>query len=196
MSRFRFTYLVGLVSLAAVGLAFVAKSRAARCMHIQPDQWHPGDILFMDGISLRSRAVRFIEGYSTDYSHVGVIVMESGVPFVIHADPTLGHVVKERWDVVLSPNQILGGAVYRLRNAQPKVIGTVVTEVNQFARDHVPFNSHFDQNATNRLYCTQLVWRAYDDAGVDLRLPEDSRCSYILPAYLLNPAKLEKVASF
>jgi hypothetical protein len=99
-------YLACAITAFALYYAIVvnpAPSRPYACIG-----WKPGDIIFVEGRSFRSSIVRFLEFERSDYSHVGFIVFNRDVPFVIHADPQRGRVVKERWDLFLSPDRVTG----------------------------------------------------------------------------------------
>ena len=43
--------------------------------------------LFLNGTSVRSKVVRLLQRYSADYSHVGIVVVDGGIVYVVHADP-------------------------------------------------------------------------------------------------------------
>jgi hypothetical protein len=65
-----------------------------------------------------------------------------------------------------------------------------------WARAGVPFDHDFDSATPDRLYCTELVWRAYYSAGVELLPPGEAMHKRILPADLLDGGGLQEVARF
>lgn len=159
------------------------------------ERWRPGDIVFLNGTSFRSRIVRLLQGYSTDYSHVGLVVIDTGVPFVVHADPSKGAVVKQRWDTIITPGQISGGALYRLRRADQATLDLACLLARRYACEALPFDQDFDLKTGDRLFCTELVWRAYRAAGVDLCPDAETEHPHLLPADLLS-AELEELLRF
>lgn len=161
-----------------------------------PVQWRSGDILFLSGTSFRSKCVRLLEGYAVDYSHVGLIVVKDGVPFVINADPAAGVVVIQRWDIVTASDQVAGGAVYRLRGVDPSAVSAACLAAQRDAQEHIPFDESFDLNTPGRLFCTELVWRAYRSAGVNLCPNAETDHPHLLPTDLLENPKLQRVLRF
>jgi hypothetical protein len=159
--------------------------------------WKPGDIVFVEGKSLRSSVVRFLEFGHSDYSHVGLIVFDHDMPFVIHADPLRGRVVKEKWDLLLSPDRICEAAVFRVRGVSDAAISRACAIAEDDYFQAIPFNSDFDLATPNKLYCTELIWRAYLAAGIDLRKkPYGSDSKYLLPSELIENKALIEIAHF
>lgn len=71
-----------------------------------------------------------------------------------------------------------------------------------YAKKATPFDSGFDLATADRVYCTELIWRAYLDAGVDLSdqglesfdFPFSGQ--YLTPDSLSQSANLEPVYQF
>lgn len=140
----------------------------------EPPNLHSGDIVLIRGISFRSGIVRLLEGVGSDYSHVGLVVIEGGHPFVIHADPShtaaYDRVIKESWGALITPTRISGATVLRLAACYPGTAPAAAARAAlRFAWEARPFDHDFDLHTPEKLYCTELVWRAYMDAGIDLR---------------------------
>jgi len=161
--------------------------------------WRTGDIVFMNGRSWRSVFVRLAQGYSRDYSHVGLVSVRDGVAYIIHASPTAGKeaagaIVEERWDVALGADRVTGGAVYRLRRSARLRGDEVRLQAERFLAARLPFDDAFDLSTADRLYCTELIWRAYRSIGVDLRPARTGK--YLFPGDLLGSDSLREVAVF
>lgn len=160
-----------------------------------------GDIIFMRGISFRSAIVRLLEGVDSDYSHVGLVVIDGGLPYVIHVEPsrnpTSDRVVKESWSAIITPKRIKGAAVFRLVSCYPGTVPKKAARVAlQFAREARPFDHDFDLHTPEKLYCTELVWLAYMNAGVDLRgFSFGTERKYLLPADLIKSGFLRNINS-
>ena len=165
-----------------------------------PDGIRSGDVVFIRGKSIRSVVVRLLEGSSHDYSHVGLVVLENGRPFIIHADPsqdiTTDRVIKEPWDAVISPKHITAAAIFRVADpsAADRLGIQASTVAQQFWRDALPFDHEFDLTTPENLYCTELVWRAYMAAGIDLRgssFGPDRK--YLFPSDLIKSELLREI---
>ncbi|MDR1873947.1 MAG: hypothetical protein LBQ90_02885, partial [Synergistaceae bacterium] len=72
-----------------------------------------GDVVFIRGRTWRSFLVRFTEA-SNDFSHVGIVCIVDGFPYVVHATPEAETVRLERAEDFLSPANVDRAAVYRL----------------------------------------------------------------------------------
>ncbi len=164
------------------------------------DKARSGDVVFIRGKSIRSAVVGFFEGGYRAYSHVGIVILENGCPFIIHADPAhnavADRVMREAWDVVISPKRIGAAAIFRMADSNfvdsPNIKASTVAL--QFWRDELPFDHEFDLSTPQKLYCTELVWRAYMAAGVDLcgdLFGSDRK--YLLPSDLIKSGLLREV---
>lgn len=182
------------LAIFAVLLFLSAFSARHLPRHYLPDTWQTSDVIFVEGTSLRSSVVRFLEFGRTDYSHVGLIVLQDGTPFVIHADPKLGRVIKERWDEFLSPDRADGAAVYRVIGGSASSVIRASQIAMQYLSDAVPFDDEFDLSTDKKLYCTELVWRAYLSVGIDLRnKPYDTARKYLFPSELIDAKVIREI---
>jgi Permuted papain-like amidase enzyme, YaeF/YiiX, C92 family len=167
----------------------------------------PGDLIFRRGESLLSDAVMVLDNKSR-YSHVGIVTQAVGTLLVVHAvvgeaPETAGSVRADSIRVFLAPEHAVAAAVYRLRENSPA--STAAAELASriaagYAARHVPFDPDFDLDTADSMYCTELVWRAYRGAGVELvsgDFPTISFClkrrKAILPSTLQNSVKLRLV---
>jgi hypothetical protein len=130
-----------------------------------------GDLVFRRGATLLSRTV-----YAADpqgrYSHVGIVWLDAdGNPWAIHAAPAEGGrpggVHLQPLDAFLAGGAAEGFALYRL--AAPAELRHAAAEnALGYHRRHAPFDASFDLAEASAVYCTELVWRAYLEQGVDL----------------------------
>ncbi len=164
-----------------------------------PSALQSGDIVFIRGISFRSGVVRLLEGAGSDYSHVGLVVIESGRPSVIHADPSSNpandRVVTESWFALIAPTRIRGATVFRLADRYTRAAPATAARVALgFAREALPFDHDFDLHTSQKLYCTELVWRAYVAAGIDLMGSSfGADRKYLLPSDLIASGFLRDI---
>lgn len=185
------------LAISAVLLCISAFSARRPLPHYFPDTWKSGDIIFIEGTSFRSSVVRFLEFGHTDYSHVGLIFLQDGTPFVIHADPKRGRVIKERWDEFLSADRADGAAVFRVIGGSDSIALRVSQIAKQYLSDAVLFDDEFDLSTYKKLYCTELVWRAYLSVGIDLRAkPYQADRKYLFPSELIDAKVIREIMHY
>ena len=130
-----------------------------------------GDLIFRAGRSLDSRLIRFADDGSP-YSHVGLIDRRDGVPFVVHVEPDVdgggGRVRREPLGDFLAASKSDGFAVYRLTGDRTGVAAAALTAALGYQAAGVTFDRDFDLETAGAMYCSELVWRAFLAAGVDL----------------------------
>ena len=115
------------------------------------DRMREGDLVFRCGEGIVSRAVLSVEEDGV-YSHVGILVRDGDAWKVVH----------------LAPDRARAGALVHCGLSDPAVLARIRETALGWARDNVPFDDDFDIADSSRLYCTELVWRLYRRAGIDL----------------------------
>lgn len=184
------------------------------CSNTPSDSWQselgflrPGDIVFRKGESMFSAAALALDPQSA-FSHVGIVTEADGRILIVHSalDEAPGIVDTVRADVVsrfLAPDRAVAVAVYRLRDEGPEAATKSVLAsriATGFASRQVRFDRAFDLETADAVYCTELIWRAYRSAGVELvsgEIPSISFCSNrrkaILPSTLQSSSKLQLI---
>ena len=148
-----------------------------------------GDLVFMRGRTWRSWFVRFIDDID-DFSHVGIVRFVNGVPNVIHAAPEAEVVQLESVGDFLAQSNTDDVGIYRLINGQLIADEASLEAWNYFVRG-TSFDHKFDILRDETLYCTELVWRAYKNVGVDLSEGEaDFLYDSIIYGKVLLPKRL------
>jgi uncharacterized protein YycO len=152
-----------------------------------------GDIVLRRGLDMMSRLV-LTQGDAARFSHVGLIVMRRDIPYVIHAMPEegghRGGAVLESFRSFIAPSEASEVAVYRrigLSKAQRAAI-----KQSAFSQLGLPFDDRFQLSDTQKVYCTELVMRAYADAGLVL---VDARAKIqvpLLPEAVVPPDHLRR----
>lgn len=138
--------------------------------------FHDGDLVFRRGRSVESFAV-YLADRDHDYSHIGVVVMEQGKPFVIHAVPgesagKTSRVSKEPVERFLDGSKASHWAVYRSHFTSLQ-LHRIAVKASEFFRKRIEFDNDYDLSTDSHLYCTELVLKAYQAAGLDPgRYPE------------------------
>lgn len=188
------------ITCAILSGPLVSRS-SATSIHSDYSRLRTGDIVFLRGRSWRSRVVLLLEGRRAEFSHVGLVTIIRGRPFVIDAAPgpfynrRTGSVALRPLEDFLSPVKVSEGAVYRLDPFLPQVAALAAKIARHYAAQSIPFDDQFDLSLQDRLYCTELVWASYRDAGLDLLASfPHAQHSVLLPSTLAHSRYLREVA--
>jgi hypothetical protein len=118
----------------------------------------PGDIIFRDGIGIVSDALKKFSLTDKRYSHAGIIHIENNKVFVYHmmtgGKHSQGGMIKEPIENFCNPTVAASFAFYRTTlngNRMDSLAGVYFTS-------GVKFDTDFDLNTTDRLYCTELIY--------------------------------------
>lgn len=152
-----------------------------------------GDIVFRRGLDMMSRLV-LTQGDAARFSHVGLVVVQHNVPYVIHAMPAEGHepggAILEPLTTFASPAEAAEVAIYRSAGLSEAQRGTI--KQSAFAQLGLPFDETFQLSNTKKVYCTALVLRAYAGAGLKL---VDARAKIgvpLLPELVVPPDHIRR----
>lgn len=119
-----------------------------------------GDIIFHTSRSSQSLAIQRATG--SRYSHMGIIVHRDGKPFVFEAIATVRLTPLDQWIARGDDGHYV---VKRLRDAEalltPVALRKLRTEAERFAGRRYDLAFGW---ADDRIYCSELVWKAYDRA--------------------------------
>jgi len=148
--------------------ALPAATHEQTCLNAKPvvneEVLEEGDIILRYGNGLWSQVFRDISGRDKRFSHAGIVVRGVRGVCVVHASAAdltgVGNVSCEPVEDFLSSSA--DHAVYRLAIPWP-----VKQRIAVNARKYlgVPFDSAFDLSDTGRLYCTELVMQAVNQAA-------------------------------
>jgi hypothetical protein len=123
-----------------------------------------GDLVFRRGISIESYAV-VMAATNNVYSHIGLIVIEKGIPFVIHVEPGEfsgrdKQVQKEPLRSFLGPGKASHFAIYRSHLDRTN-LEKVTCRAREFYIRKCRFDNAYNLQDDQFLYCTELVLKAY-----------------------------------
>lgn len=131
---------------------------------IEKNVFEEGDIVLRYGGGLWSPFFRDISRRDKRFSHAGILVRENGEICVVHASAAdltgIGSVSCESLETFLTT--AADYAVYRLAISEP-----VKRRIAANARNYLgsSFDSSFDLSDKERLYCTELVMQAVNEAA-------------------------------
>ena len=120
-----------------------------------------GDIIFHTSRSAQSEAIQ--RATRSPYSHMGVIIFRDSKPFVLEAVATVTYTPLNRWIA-------RGGGKYVVRRLEQELTASQAARLRAAAGKYVgrPYDLYFEWS-DQRIYCSELVWKAYRDAlGVEI----------------------------
>jgi len=124
-----------------------------------------GDIIFQSSRSAQSLAIQ--QATHSPYSHMGIVFLRSGKPYVFEAVQTVRYTPLEEWTARGEGRHFV---VKRLRDAERILTPNAVTKLRQVAAGFQ--GKAYDLTfawSDDRLYCSELVWKIYQ-RGLGLRL--------------------------
>lgn len=120
-----------------------------------------GDIVLHKSRSSQSAALRHATG--SPYTHVGLFFEHEGKPMVLEAVQPVRWTPLDEWTARGEQGHI---AVLRPKNRlDDKTIATVRDRASSFLGR--PYDLQFDWD-DHRIYCSELVYKAYDAVGLEL----------------------------
>jgi len=154
----------------------------------------PGDILLRRGRSLVSSVV-LQAGPDSAYSHAGIVVEQNGHFLVVEADPEAGSraggVVITPVERFLSQEYTAAWKLLRFRAADRAIPRAAARAALAYAGR--PFDGAFRLDSDDSLYCTELVWRSYLAAGVNLLTQPPRSVQFgLLHLEIIAPGDLER----
>ncbi|MEI7491476.1 MAG: YiiX/YebB-like N1pC/P60 family cysteine hydrolase [Bacteroidota bacterium] len=159
------------VLLAAVPLAILASGYLSfrysdhcdlKVLHSVP--LRDGDLVLRRGISIESFAVVMAKTNNV-YSHVGLIIIQGGKPYVIHVEPGETSqkdepVKEEPLASFLDPGRASHFAIYRSHLGREQ-LQKVIARADEFYHRKCRFDNAYNLTDDDFLYCTELVLKAY-----------------------------------
>lgn len=119
-----------------------------------------GDIIFHTSRSAQSLAIQQATG--SRYSHMGIILLRDGKPYVFEAVATVKFTPLAAW---IDRGEKKHFVVKRLKNAEQILTAPMQSRLRQQALRFAgkPYDSLFSWS-DEKLYCSELVWKIYDRA--------------------------------
>lgn len=162
---------IGLLSIASVVVIWVWNLDLSKppladvlrdCIE-NTQEFESGDLIFRSTQTIEGDTVRWLGG--GDYSHVGIINVEDGEVFVIHVVPSFPSVVRK--DTLQKfVSDIVDFAVYRVQTSRERRRRAAFLAKSWVGKK--PFDRDFSLQDSTKLYCTELVYYAYQNVGLDL----------------------------
>lgn len=160
----------------------------------------PGDLVFRVGRGWRADAVR--SASRSRFSHVGMLY-EKGHDdrwTVLHAAPPEsadpGGVRVETLDDFSAPSQAAAIAFAKANLPQAPDRERVIRAMHSLSDERKPFDTDFDLNAADKIYCSELVAIAYQEAGYSIVDRSRNEIGTLLGIDMLFPSDLVETGLF
>jgi len=166
-----------------------------------------GDLIFRKGIGAKSRAVLNADSAGI-YSHSGIIVRKDSGFYVVHITPG-ERKEGERYDKIKaepigefwSKDKAQNGAIYRLKNNAP--CSQAGRQALRLLQKGILFDHDYELGDTTQMYCTELIWYVYRQAGIDITHGKRSRLNvplysgtYIFPSDIYKNKDFQLIYKF
>ncbi len=126
---------------------------------------HNGDIVFQTSHSSQSQAIQLAT--HSKYSHVGIVFLKGGKPYVFEAIGPVQYTPLQQWVA-----RGVGGhyVVKRLRNADQLMTTQTIARLKSIAAGFQgkPYDFAFGWS-DDHIYCSELVWKIYD-RGIGIQI--------------------------
>lgn len=132
-----------------------------------------GDIALRKGVGHKSDAITFSDS-SSIYSHVGIIVEKDSLFRIIHITPgtenkgdEADRIKCESLSSFFSRKNAEAGAIIRLKETADYGEKAALEAIRLWEKG-IYFDHSYNLEDTVSMYCTELVWHAYQTAGKDI----------------------------
>jgi len=132
-----------------------------------------GDLVFRKGTGVKSRAVLHADSLGI-YSHIGIVVLKDSVFQIVHITPGERENDEKFDKIKIEPvsefwrkDRAKHGAIYRLE--EDNSFGEeAAQQALRLLNKGILFDHDYRLCDTTEMYCTELVWYAYTQAGKDI----------------------------
>ena len=135
-------------------------------------EFQQGDLVFRKGTGVKSQAVLYADSMGA-YSHTGIVVLKDSVFQVVHITPNEREKGEKVDKIKIEPisefwrkDRAEHGAVYRLKDNG--LVEIAAQQALRLSQKEILFDHDYKLNDTTEMYCTELVWYAYLQAGKDI----------------------------
>jgi hypothetical protein len=126
-----------------------------------------GDLIFRDGKSFISHALKQFNRKDDRYSHAGIIHKEGDQTYVYHCIGGEGNennkMMKEKLSSFCADTHVNAFAIYRpaLEFDQLRLIDSLA---GNYFNQGIEFDSKFNLEDSRRMYCTELIYKVFKEA--------------------------------
>jgi uncharacterized protein YycO len=155
---------------------------------IPTEQLSEGDLAFRRGSSTKSQAVLYADREG-QYSHIGIIVKEGSDFMVVHVTPgernpgeTMDKIKMESLADFFARDKAQKGAILSFVDS----LGCskkAAQYAKEFFEREILFDHDYSLDDSIKMYCSEMVWRAYLKAGRDITEQRRSEVPQRIPLF-------------
>lgn len=141
-----------LICLFGVGIAFSNSKKL---------EFQEGDIVFQASVSRQAPLLALLT--ASEFTHCGLISIKNGKPYVIEAVSKVREIPVDQW---ISKGK---GKKYAVGRSKINLSKDDKKALILYARQQI--NKDYDflfQWSDENMYCSELVWKAYQNAGIEI----------------------------
>jgi hypothetical protein len=142
------------------GDARPSETAAAPAATPDPADLRDGDLIFHRSLSAQAEALE--RALDSPYTHMGLVFLDDGQPFVHEAVGPVKRTPLAEW---IARGRDGAYVIRRLRDADalltPEATAALRAAVSR--HDGAPYDSYFEWS-DERIYCSELAWKAYREA--------------------------------
>lgn len=153
----------------------IPASASQRPYTLSPEEYQllkDGDIVMRRGHGFVSAVINELFQTGYNLSHCAIVAEENGLKTVIHSvsSELSGKDGVQQEPLEQFVNESVRGTFIAVRLKREGLDAALpLYYVRKYLQQHIPFDDKFDLNDSTRLYCTELIYRAYLQAyGEDL----------------------------
>ena len=169
----RKVFILGLLSVLILGIVSISysyvsfRNKTELLKKIKFSKINNGDLILRCGRSTESYTVYLVDS-KTEFTHIGIVSIENGIHYVIHAVPHKNNFIKkERLSKFLNPKYTSKFAVYRT-NFSSNILTNVVNEAQKFYTKKYTFDNEYNLKTNSKLYCSELILKAFNKSKIEL----------------------------
>jgi hypothetical protein len=128
----------------------------------------PGDLILRTGRDFTSETMRRLSSQDKTYSHCGIASIEHDSLFVYHSiggewnpDQKLR---RDPFETFCNPFENRGFGIFRYK-LSPKENARLIGVIQKFYKRGIMFDMQFDLASDERMYCTEFVYKAVQEAS-------------------------------
>ncbi len=187
--------------LAAAMLLSCTPAHRKELLSIPYDSLRNGDIVFRSGLSLSSNMIMMHDGSGKAYSHIGIVCRSDSGWCIVHAvndEPDFpgdfDRVKIDRIESFFSPERASAGEIMHswIDDSTSRIITQRALE---YAQDSIPFDSDFNHNCHDAIYCSELIYLLYNSVGIDITEGRRTKVgTLVFPDEIIFPSDIYKNA--
>ena len=161
--------IIGFLFIILVLIYFIGKKEKVVAVEVDMDKIEDFDIILSKGQSLQSKLVSLVKFSMNDYSHIGIMIKGNDKVFVLHSTPDGTKTNGIRYDdlqTFFNLSDVSDYTVLRYQDISFDYRQNLRREFSRYKTIHAPFDFDFNNFENGRIYCSELVWLTFKNAGL------------------------------